>query len=77
MGVERLEIDDDPETVDYTWRGDVTLTSDGSDADECEGTGLGVDRKLTVVDSQTTQFEFTFGGAACRVGHYTIPYRGA
>ena len=74
MGVERLEIDDDPETVDYTWRGDVTLASDGSDADECEGTGLGVDRELTVVDSQTTQFEFTFGGAACRVGHYTIPY---
>ena len=74
MAVGRLELDDDPDTVDYTWRGDVTRDSDGADADSCEGDGLGEDREVTVVTSRTTMFDFTFGGADCRVGDYTITY---
>ena len=74
MAVGRLELDDDPDTVDYTWRGDVTRDSDGSDADSCEGDGLGEDREVTEVNSRTTMIDFTFGGAGCRVGDYTITY---
>ena len=74
MAVGRLELDDDPETVDYTWRGDVTRDSDGADTDSCEGDGLGENREVTEVNSRTTMFDFTFGGAGCRVGDYTITY---
>ena len=74
MAVGRLELDDDPDTVDYTWRGDVTRDSDGADADSCEGDGLGEDREVTEVNSRTTMFDFTIGGAGCRAGDYTINY---
>ena len=43
IAVNHLEIDDDPETVDYTVRGDATRKSDGSAADACEAAGLGED----------------------------------
>ena len=68
-----LDRDDDPDTVDYTLRGDVTLDTDGSDADECEGDGLGEDLQLNVVDEVSEQFDATFGGMSCRtLGNYTV-----
>ena len=75
MGVNhRLALDDDPETIDYTFRGDVTLSSDGSDVDSCEGTGLGEDREIRQVNRRSQTFDFTFGGASCRIGTYSITY---
>ena len=75
MGVNhRLALDDDPETIDYTFRGDVTLSSDGSDVDSCEGTGLGEDREIRQVNRRSQTFDFTFGGAGCRIGTYSITH---
>ena len=75
MGVNhRLALDDDPETIDYTFRGDVTLSSDGSDVDSCEGTGLGEGREIRQVSRRSQTFDFTFGGAGCRIGTYSITH---
>ena len=84
MDLGRVAYDDDPETVDYTWRGEVTRDSDGSDADECEGEGLGVVQELTVVNHggewdgyywrSNGRVYFRFGGYGCDIGHYTINY---
>ena len=66
-----LERDDDPDTVDYTLRGDVTL-DDGSDADACEGEGLGENIQISIVDERSYGFNPTFGGPGCGAGTYTF-----
>ena len=71
IGVGGLDRDDDPDTVDYTLRGDITL-NDGSDADECEGEGLGEDIQIVVVDEVSEVFRLTFGGPGCGAGTYTL-----
>ena len=71
IGVGGLDRDDDPDTVDYTLRGDITL-DDGSDADECEGEGLGEDIQIDVVDEVSVVFRLTFGGPGCGAGTYTL-----
>ena len=72
IAVNHMVRDSDPNTVDYTLRGDVTLNSDKSDADSCEGEGLGSDIQITVVDEVAEQFEATFGGFGCSAGQYTL-----
>ena len=52
IAINHLQIDDDTQTVDYTFRGDVTRSDDGSDADYCEDVQLGVDRQVTKGRSQ-------------------------
>ena len=74
IAVNHLKKDDDPDTVDYTLRGDVTLDMDGSDADGCEGDGLGEDLEITVVDEVAEQFQATFGGQGCMAGTYTLTF---
>ena len=74
IAVNHLKKDDDPDTVDYTLRGDVTLDADGSDADGCEGDGLGEDLEITVVDEAAEQFKATFGGQGCNAGTYTLTF---
>ena len=44
----------------------------GPDADACEGTGLGEDLQLTVVDEVAEQFTARWGGSGCGVGDYTL-----
>ena len=72
IAVNNLARDDDPDTVDYILRGDVTLDTDGSDADECEGDGLGEDVQINVVDEQVEYFDATVGGGYCGEGTYTV-----
>ena len=62
LSVGHLDRDGDDSTLDYTVRGDVYRQSDKSDADFCEGAGLGTDHDLYVVDEAVESFEFTFGG---------------
>ena len=69
-----LTKDGDPETVDYTLRGDVKQEDDGSDADVCEGDGLGEDLELTVVDEVGERFHATFGGPNCNAGSYILSF---
>ena len=67
--------DYDADTVDFTIRGDVTLDTDGSNADECEGDRLGEDIQINTVDETVEQFEFTFGGSGCRtIGSYSLRF---
>ena len=65
-----LEIDEDPSTVDYTVRSEVTRADDSSDADECEISGFGIDREIRTVESEYKEFEWRVGGTNCRVGTY-------
>ena len=74
IAVNGLAIDDDADTVDYTLRGDVTFSPDGSDADECEKAGLGEVRQIKEVDHRNEQFEATFGGAGCGLGNYRLTH---
>ena len=74
IGVDHLQRDDDPDTVDYTLRGDVTLDTDGSDADACEGDGLGEDLEFTVIDEVSEYFQAIFGGPGCNAGTYTLTF---
>ena len=67
IGIGPLERD-----VDYTLRGDVTSDADGSDADECEGDGLGEDIQLTVVVGFSLNHPVKFGGLGCNAGFYTV-----
>ena len=73
-GFSGLEIDDDSSTVDYTIRSDVTRADDGSDADQCEGDGFGIERQMMVVESRGKQFTWTFGGPGCGIGTYKITH---
>ena len=75
LTVSHLHHDDDPNTLDYILRGDVVAVLDDgstSDADQCEGDGLGNDIPITVVDAVNTHFEMTFGGGICNTGTYTL-----
>ena len=72
IAVNHLKKDGDPDTVDYTLRGDVTMGTDGSDADSCEGDGLGEDLEITVIDEVAEHFQATFGGRDCTAGNYTL-----
>ena len=75
LTVSHLHRDDDPNTLDYILRGDVVAVLDDgstSDADQCEGDGLGNDIPITVVDAVNTHFEMTFGGGICNTGTYTL-----
>ena len=72
IAVGHLKLDDDPDTVDYALRGDVTLDADGSDADACEGDGLGEDIQLTVIDEVAEHFTARWGGTGCNEGDYTL-----
>ena len=75
FAVNHLERDDDPDTVDYTLRGDVTLNVDGSDADACEGDGLGDDiHQFNVIDEVAEDFSAAFGGPGCNAGTYTLTF---
>ena len=74
VAINHLKLDDDPDTVDYTLRGDVTLDADGSDADACEGDGLGEDLEFTVVDEVAEHFQATFGGFGCNAGTFTLTF---
>ena len=70
-----LTMDDDPDTVDYTLRGDVTLSADGSDTNDCEqGPGLGRDLEFTVIDEVAEQFGTIIGGDGCSTGDYTLTF---
>lgn len=69
IAVNHLERDDDPDTVEYILRGDVTLDTDGSDADECEGDGLGEDVQINVVDEKVEYFDAIFGGVVVAMEH--------
>ena len=69
-----LNRDDDPDTVDYTLRGDVALFSDGPDVDGCEGEGLGDALEITIIDEEAEQFQATFGGQGCTAGEYELEF---
>ena len=74
MSFGSLTPDDDRSTTDYTFRADVK-DSENADADGCEneagGYGLGVDRKINLVDEDP---EIRRGGilADCPAGDYTV-----
>ena len=79
LSIASLKLDDDPDTVDYTVRGDVTLDADGSYSNACEGDGLGEDLEFTVIEASGTvggsvEFEATFGGPGCNAGTYTLTF---
>ena len=69
-----LTFDDDLDTTDYLFRADVKDSEDG-DADECEdqagGYGLGVDRKINLVDQDPETRTATIP-ADCPAGVYTL-----
>ena len=72
IALNNLDRDDDSDTLDYILRGDVTLAADGTDADECEGDGLGEDVEIYVVDEQVEYFDATVGAPSCGEGTYTV-----
>ena len=74
IAINYLETDHDPETVDYTLRGDATLKSDGSAADSCESDGLGEDIEVKEVDEQAEHFQARLRGLDCGVGIYTVTH---
>ena len=74
IAINYLETDHDPETVDYTLRGDATLKSDGSAADSCESDGLGEDIEVKEVDEQAEHFQARLRGLDCGVGTYTVTH---
>ena len=74
ISVGHLIRDDDPDTVDYTLRGDVTLNEDGSNVDACEGDGLGEDIEISVVDEVGEHFQVTFGAPGCPEGTYALTF---
>ena len=65
-----LEADSDTSTTDYIFRADV-LDSDNGDADDCEGSGLGSDQDMAVVDEDPEVRTGTIS-ADCSGGEYTV-----
>ena len=75
ISINHLDEDHDPDTLDYTFRGDVVVSGTDTDADACEGPGLGVAQEIHVVDEPITPLYATFGGSAeCADGDYTINF---
>lgn len=75
VGLSNLVKDDDDTTVDYTLRGDVTVSSNGDDADECEGAGFGQDIQWSVVDDDDEETTMIFGGDNCESGIYLLKFQ--
>ena len=65
-----LEADSDTSTTDYIFRADV-LDSYNGDADDCEGSGLGSDQDMAVVDEDPEVRTGTIS-ADCSAGAYTL-----
>ena len=65
-----LEADSDTSTTDYIFRADV-LDSYNGDADDCEGSGLGSDQDMAVVDEDPEVRTGTIS-ADCSGGEYTV-----
>ena len=74
VSASHLSRDNDPSTVDYILRGDVTETEGGANVDSCEDANLGTDISISVVDSVSVQYGGTFGGPGCTAGNYTVTY---
>ena len=74
VSASNLPRDNDPATVDYILRGDVTETEGGANVDSCEDANLGTDIPISVVDSVSVQYGGTFGGPGCTAGNYTVTY---
>ena len=74
VSASHLPRDNDPSTVDYILRGDVTETEGGANVDGCEDANLGTDISISVVDSVSVQYGGTFGGPGCTAGNYTVTY---
>ena len=74
VSASHLPRDNDPATVDYILRGDVTETEGGANVDSCEDANLGTDIPISVVDSVSVQYGGTFGGPGCTAGNYTVTY---
>ena len=74
VSASHLPRDNDPSTVDYILRGDVTETEGGANVDSCEDANLGTDISISVVDSVSVQYGGTFGGPGCTAGNYTVTY---
>ena len=74
VSASHLPRDNDPDTVDYILRGDVTDTESGEAVDSCEDNNLGTDIEITVVDSVSVQYGGTFGGPGCMAGDYTVHF---
>ena len=74
VSASNLPRDNDPATVDYILRGDVTETQGGANVDSCEDANLGTDIPISVVDSVYVQYGGTFGGPGCTAGNYTVTY---
>ena len=49
ISILHLDEDHDPDTLYYTFRGDVVVSGTDTDADACEGPGLGVAQEIHVV----------------------------
>ena len=74
VSASHLPRDNDPDTVDYILRGDVTDTESGEAVDSCEDNNLGTDIEITVVDSVSVQYGGTFGGPGCMAGDYKVHF---
>ena len=73
-----VSLDDDPNTLDYTMRGDVVQVVDDEkvDVDACEGTGLGTNQDLYVVDETVEQFDAIVAvSSGCVAGDYLVNFR--
>ena len=74
VSASHLPRDNDPDTVDYILRGDVTDTESGEAVDSCEHTNLGTDIEITVVDGVYVQYSGKFGGPGCMAGDYKVHF---
>ena len=71
--INRLAADDNPETLDLTFRADV-VDAGGEDFDLCEHEGMGEDHNLYIIDEIAETFYVYFGNPVgdCYEGEYTI-----
>ena len=67
-------MDDDPDTVDYSFIGLITRRDDGSRGYGCEDGGLGETVNITVIDDISVQFSAEFGGSNCEIGDYHLVF---
>ena len=77
VGLGHLRKDKDASTVDYYLRGDVIQVNNGNitDVDACEGSNLGQDISITVVDEDMELYKARFGGSGCtEEGIYAVRF---
>ena len=72
VGLHHLVKDSDPDTVDYTFRGEVVSVDDGEKVNACAGEGLGTDQHIYTVDERVETLTATFGGKECTEGKYRV-----